>query len=105
MGFMPRQTITIASGQTASPVFTQTQRWASLGVLAPSSLTEYATLAVMEAASGTAGTWRTLQSGGIDITFTAGKAVEIMVPPFPSYRFETTSGTAIPRVFDVFPRQ
>ena len=104
MGFMPRQTITIASGQTASPTFTQTQRWAALGILAPMSLAEYATLGVMEQSSGNGGTWRTLQSGGVDITFSAGKAVEIITPPFPSYQFQVGSAAAAPRAFDVFPR-
>ncbi len=105
MGFMPRQTVSIASGQLASPEFTQTERWASLGVLAPTSLAEYVTLQAAETTSGGGGTFRTLQSGGIDIALTAARGVEVLTPPFPAYRFAATSAVAIGRDFFVFPRK
>ncbi len=105
MGFMPRNTITIPVGSMASPEFSQNMRWESLGILAPNSLAETITLQATEVASGGSGTWRSMQSGGIDITLATGKAVEVLVPPFPSYRLLSSTAVASNRVFDIFPRQ
>jgi hypothetical protein len=70
-----------------------------IGVISPAALTGTVTIEVCDDA---AGTFRTLQSSGNDVTLTAAKAAVLSPMPFPFMRLHSSEAEAADRAFLIF---
>ena len=92
-----RPTLTIASGGTASGVSADFDALA-ITIYAPATVT--ASQIGVEVEPTSSGTdFVTLQSGGSDVVFTAGKALVISPPAFKQMRLTSTSVEGADRTF------
>lgn len=100
----PNGTLTILSGQTASGEFdlgqSRGRELLSLLFLNPAALTGVVTIQISDV---TGGTFRTLQTGGADITLGAAKAVVVTeLPSWGFLRLSSTLAEGANRVFNVY---
>lgn len=97
--------LTIPAGGTASPAlstlqFSRAGVGSAVGILiaAPATLPESVSVQVLPAGSSE---WRVLQSGGVDVTVAAGKAIVLSPAPFNDIRLLAGAAVAADRTFDV----
>lgn len=104
-GAARKQTLTIAqSGQISDVLNTGSQGVLEgyiIGILAPSAVTGTITVQVCDLE---AGTYRALQSNGVDVTIAAGKAAVLDPMPFQYLRLSSGSAEAAARAFVVLAR-
>ena len=99
--------IIIGSGQTTSSAIGGFDDSEALAIWAPGTLTGTITLQIAPERQATEGgtssvqTWATLQSGGVDITLSAGKALTITDIAFRQLRLVSTSAEGAERSFKV----
>lgn len=93
------QTLTIPSGQTNSNAVVIGGYLQACTIFAPTTLPETITVQVEPTATGT--DFKTLQSGGADITIGAGKAVMIIEGAFKQIRFVAGASVGADRVFTI----
>lgn len=91
--------LTIPNGQTASNAVAIGGVLKAFCVFAPSTLPETVAVQLEPSQDGT--DYRTLQSGGADVTVGAGKAVMIMEGAFSQLRLLAGGAVAAERVFRV----
>lgn len=103
-------TLTIASGQTDSAAITSLGALGRVGlgnaagisIHGPAALTGTVTVQVQPAGDST---WRTLQSGGVDVTIAAGKTIVISPPAFADLRLHSGSAEGANRDFLIDSQQ
>src|SRR5713101_2530813 len=94
---MPNLTLTTAS--TVSNALSNLDDAIAIGIVAPTAVTGTITVQVEPTATGTA--FVSLQSGGVDVTIAAAKAIVINPFPFRQIRLITSATEAATRTFSV----
>lgn len=90
--------VTILSGTQNSPEIRTPEHFDMMGIAAPAALPETVTVEIAERSEGT---FNTLQSGGVDITIAAGKAIVLTQMPYSVFRLHAGVAVAADRTFRV----
>lgn len=95
--------LTIPSGAQVSNALPEKDfRWSrSMVILSPVAITGIYTIEVSDPIVPVTADWRTLQSGGSDVTLAAGKALVLDTLPFRNLRLATSGTPVADEVFDV----
>lgn len=98
-GFARHPNLTIASGSSNSNAIELMEDAYGLGIQAPATLTSTMILVQVAMAASSGATFATLQSGGTDVTITAGKALIITPIPYKQLRIQGSSAEGADRSF------
>lgn len=100
-GFAQLPAVTINSGTTDSNTIVGFEDAYALSIQAPATLTSTAVTVAVIGSTSTTASFSTLQSGGVDIVLTQGKACIITPIPYRQLKLQGTAAEGSDRSFTV----